>query len=62
MQLWVHLTPPVALWLLIVCHMHVICAAVDPHRILHIDTWFTSAAIALVGRFLRSLPQASFHA
>lgn len=42
-------------------YVHVLCASVDPHRILHIDTLFTSAAVALVGRFLPSLPQASIH-
>ena len=35
------------------------CVAVDPHRDLHDDTPFTSAAIASLGHFLPSMLQAS---
>jgi hypothetical protein len=43
-------------------HVHVCgAAAVDVHKILHIDTLFTAAAIAAVGRSIPSLSQASIY-
>ena len=43
-------------------HMcRLLCAAVDVHRDQDIDTPYTTAAVAILGRFLPSLRQASMH-
>jgi hypothetical protein len=50
------------MWSFSAVRVHVdVLPAVDVHRDLHIDTFYTSAAIALLARFLPVMCQASKH-